>query len=217
MRRLPAVATLLGMVLLVPGIPARANVTETPSAYGEVSRFALASDNLRIGGKLYMYVAGGYEGVSADGEQYSKGFATRGRCYEFKKKHFKITVCMASSRAKNVPEGAFGVDPALRDAHLSIKGADGATKLRWTGRGVPSPDAWPAADPEFGAFAYAHVYRAARPRGTILGRRLDFRGFDAWSFLDEGADALVINHARATLRRTSDGIWHLRTVKRVRI
>jgi hypothetical protein len=215
MRRLSVLISLLTMALLAPALPATAHLPAGPGAYASAGTAAIASDNVRVGGRLYMYIAGGMQSTSSSsGEARTDGFAARGRCYELEKKNFKLTVCMASFRTRPIGSGAYTFDPALGSATLSMKDRRGDTKLTWAGRGVPSPDAGPAADPTFGAFAWAHVYRDARAKGTILGRHLELKGFDSWSFLDEGADAMVVTNGRDRLWRGSSGLYHLRTVSR---
>ena len=213
-----AAAAAAALISMLPGAaPAGARVLSAPGVYGGVGHAALAIDNLRIGKQLYMYAAGGFGGLTAEGKTYQRGFATRGKCFEFKKKHFKVTICMASGHSQKIGQDDFTFDPALQAAQLSMKGSEGRTNVEWTGRGKPSPEPGIAADPEFGALVDASVYRGARAHGTILGRRLAFKGFDAWSFLEEGADVFVINHARVQLWHSADGLVHVRAVKRVRI
>jgi hypothetical protein len=217
MRRITALSTLVAVAtMFAPHASAR--MAPGPGAGADLSNLAFASDNVRIGKHLYLYFGGGYDGINSAGKSYSRGFAGRGRCFTFKRKQIKLTICMATAKSRKIADEDFVFDPALQSASLSLSGPKGKTELDWTGKGRPEPGASPAADPSYGAFAWADLYRNARARGKILGRKIPLKGFSAWSFLDEGAMAYASSHGSSTTVWTSPGgLVHIRTVRRVRL
>lgn len=216
MRRLPVLLTTLALAF--SGVATQAPAHAAAAGAGAaLFQGALVTTQARVGGRLFMYLAGGTKGVADNGTQFAFGFAARGPCISIKRKQFKMTMCTASFRPHEIADEDFTFDPALDSAHLRLHEGKDRASVAWTGRGDRQPDAGPEADPGYGAYAYADVYRDAKAKGVVLGRRIETGHFGDWSFLDEGADAEVSTHGPLKFWRTADGRYHVRLVRRTRI
>jgi hypothetical protein len=197
MRRTAVLLTLLGMLGVLPHVSAAPR--EGP--FHTVFETADASWFVREHGKPYMYVGGGYRSTNPSGGARTFGFADRIKCWEKRTKSFAVTICFGSIRAKKIPSEDLQFDPLLNETSVSF----GKNRISWKGRGDYYPDAFPIADPEFGAIVYASVDRDARAKGKLLGLDLRTRGWKDWGYLSEGFFGGVITTEKGKVTYDEDG------------
>jgi hypothetical protein len=205
------VATGAVLVGLLPSSGARA---QEPGVDASISQLAYATNIVRHGGHDYMYIVGAEHVTRPNGRTRTTAYAKRSRCVTLEKKHIKLIACAAFVFPKRIPENAFEFDPLLQSARVRIKGKDGRTDVKWSGRSTPEPNASPFADASYGAGAYAEVYRVARASGTILGERYP-RGPMGFALLIEGAMAEAYTAGDTTITRMDNGALKIETRRRI--
>ena len=193
-----AAATLLGVL---PGATVRA---QEPGVHASTSQFAYATNIIHERGHDYMYLVGAHRSARVDGRTRTTGFAKRSKCLTLEKKRMKLIVCAAFVSPRRIPDKAFAFDPLMESASVRFRRKGERTAMSWRGRGVPEPLFAPFADAEYGAGAYAELWRDARARGTILGTRYPPRGL-GFAVLSEGGMAEGWAGSGMTVTRMSDG------------
>jgi hypothetical protein len=196
--------------MLVQPVGAAPAAAKDPKAFAGLTQFAYATNIVHIRGDDYMVLAGAERVTRADGTTRTTAYAQRSRCATLERKHFKVIACATFVFPHKVPAGAFDFDPLLDSARLRLSERAGQTNVRWAGRGLPSPDAWPGADPQYGAGVYADVYRDARARGRILVLAYNARRLGSFAIFDEGAFAEAYQVRGARITRMDDGALKVR-------
>ncbi|MGH2755123.1 MAG: hypothetical protein ACRDLB_11905 [Actinomycetota bacterium] len=183
------------------GVLPHAAAAQQPGVIHTVFEIADASWFVREHGRPFMYVGGGYRSTDPLGRTRTMAFADKIKCWEKKTKNFGLTICFGAVRATKIPSEDLQFDPLLNETTVSF----GRNRISWKGRGDYSPDAFPFADPNFGALAYASVDREARARGKLLGLNLQSRGWKDWGYLSEGFFGGVINRKSGRVTYEDDG------------
>ena len=197
MRRTAVLLTILTMLGVLPHVAGAAEQGPIHNVY----EAADASWFIRENGKPFMYVGGAYRNTNPAGRTRTFGFADRIKCWEKRTKRFGVTICFGSIRARRIASERFDFDPLLQQTSVSF----GKNRIKWTGRGDYSPDAFPFADPSFGAVAYASVDREARAKATLMGLDLRSRGWMDWGYLSEGFFGGVITTKNGKVVYNDDG------------
>ena len=197
MRRTAVVLTILTMLGVLPHVAGAA-----PSGpIHTVFESADASWFVRENGKPVMYVGGAYRNTNPLGRTRTYGFADKIKCWEKRTKNFAITICFGSIRARKIASDQLQFDPLLEQTSVSF----GKNRIAWQGRGDYYADAFPFADPSFGAIAYASVDRDARAKGKVMGLNLKSRGWMDWGYLSEGFVGGVITTRNGKVIHNDDG------------
>jgi hypothetical protein len=197
MRRTAVLLTALTSIAVLP----HAQAAPRPGPVHTVFETADASWFERENGKPVMYVGGGYRSTNPLGGTRTFGFADKIRCWEKRTKRFAVTICFGSVRAHKIPSDSLRFDPLLQSTSISF----GKNRISWEGRGDYYPDAFPFADPSFGALAYASVDRDARAKGKVMGLNLRSRGWMDWGYLSEGFFGGVITTKNGKVTYKEDG------------
>jgi hypothetical protein len=182
-----------------------AAVAKEPKAAVALTQFAYATNIVHMRGADYMVLAGAQRVTRVDGRTRTTAYAQRSRCATLERKHFKVIACATFVYPHKVPDRAFAFDPLLDSARLRLSEREGRTDVRWAGRNVPSPDASPGADPQYGAGVYADVYRDARATGRITGLAYTPRRLGSYAILDEGGFAEAYQARGMRITRLDDG------------
>lgn len=202
-------AVTLASTLALPAAP----VAARPKAVADAVQMAYASNIVRHAGANYFIVAGATRRTNPAGKTITTAFAQRSKCATLHKKRITLIACAAYVFPRKVPARVFDFDPLMQSARLHL--TSHRTALSWAGRGTPSPDAAPWADPGYGAVAGVDASRGARVDGRILGSAYPAHKFAAFGFLDEGAQAAVLESAGAKVVAGSPGVLVFRARYRV--
>jgi hypothetical protein len=208
---------LLACVALLTGMaPAGAHVLpKEPKAGGSLTQFAYASNIVRIKGADYMILAGATRVTKPTGAVKTTAYAQRSKCATLERKRIKVIACATFVFPHKVPARTFEFDPLMESAGLRLPNGGRPTELTWKGLGTPSPDAAPGADPQYGAFAYAELYRNARADGRLLGVQYHGRHFGAFAILNEGVGADAYQSRGLRIERLPGGALKVRAVYRL--
>ncbi len=132
------------------------------------------------------FFAGAYRNVTVGGRTVTMGFAVKGACEVVRSGGETVTRCHGRGIGGRLPERAFRVDVALREARLVLK-EDGIThRLGWAADTAP-PSAYVAGEAcDQGRGQGAGSMRHAAARGELFDRQLGGAGIDH-AFLARGA------------------------------
>jgi hypothetical protein len=208
MSKIGVIATLALGALLMPLVAHAA--PKDPKAHAALSQLAYATNIVHMKGADYMVLAGGQRVTRPDGTSRTTAYAQHSKCATLRRRHFKIIACATFVRPHKVASGAFEFDPLLESARLRLAERGERTNVRWVGRHIPSPDAWPGADPQYGAGVYADVYRDARARGRISGIAYKPGRLGSFAIFDEGAFADVYRARGVRITRLDNGALRVR-------
>lgn len=132
------------------------------------------------------FFAGAYRNAVTGGGTVTMGFAVKGSCEVERERGQKVTTCHGRGVGGRLPEDAFEVDVALREASLVLSEKGETHRLDWTADATP-PSAYFAGETcEQGGGQGAGSIRHAAARGELFGRRLAGEGRDH-AFLSRGA------------------------------
>lgn len=185
---------------MLSGDAARALPQGSTGPFGSVFQAADAVWTRKEAKGTFMYLAVGLHHTNlANQRTKTLAFIDRSKCVVAKTEDIKVTVCAGSARGRKVSSERFGFDPLMSEATLRFQG----NKVKWRAEDLPEPWAFPAADPSWGAIAFASVDRWATASGTVLGRRFKETRWSDWGSLSQGAFAGVILNGGPNAR-----IWY---------
>jgi hypothetical protein len=132
------------------------------------------------------FFAGAYRNAVAGGRTVTTGYAVKGACEVERERGQTVTTCHGRGIGGRLPEGAFEVDVALREAHLVLR-EDGAThRLDWAADAAP-PSGYVAGEAcDGGTGQGAGSIRHAAAHGELFDRSLGGAGIDH-AILSRGA------------------------------
>ena len=136
----------------------------------------------------YFAVAERYVDPTSGGLVTAAGVA-KGTCHVSGGRGFRMVVCGASGRMKEIPFEDFVVDPVLRSATMTVTMAGRTHTTEWTAVDrAPSAGAGVEAGPG-GVGAGAGMGRHVRARGKVFGASLDARRDLEFAVLSQSAGA----------------------------
>ena len=215
MLRIVRVVSLALVAAVVSALGPAARAGLEPEAVATVSQRAYASTVVHLHGADYMILAGAEHVTKATGATRTTAYAKKTKCATLERKRIKLIACAAFVFPRKIPARAFDFDPLLDSARLRFHKPGQPTSLRWQGRGTPSPDGFPGADPSYGAYAYAEVSREARANGRIVGLPYSGKHFASFALLDEGTDAEAYDARGMKITRLPGGVLKVRAVYRI--
>jgi hypothetical protein len=176
------------MLTLTTLLPQGAVAEPMPGAFSSVYRSGDAVWLRKEHGDTFMYFAGATHSINLMNQKMATfAFADRSKCAVAETKHLKVIACSGSGHAKKIDPSHFEFDPLMETARLDYEDAH----VRWMAKQDIQPDAWPYADPSFGAFASASVSRYSRATGRLLGTDIEGHSWMDMAFLGEGMYAFA--------------------------
>lgn len=216
MRR-AAAGLLATIAALAPALPAAPAAGAQAGGRVAMTQFAYATNLVHIGRSDYMIIAGAARVTNPAGRTRTTAYAKKSKCATLQKKHFKVIACSTFVWPRRIPDGNFTFDPSLDSAAARWRHDGRRTSLSWRGVHLPSPDGSPGADPGYGAYAQANLYRDARAGGRIVGIPYRTHHFGAFALLVEGGDGEVRSGRGLHIRRTASGALKVRALYRIRL
>lgn len=123
--------------------------------------------------------AGAYRSATAGGKTVTRGFAVRGSCTVERERGATSTTCHGRGIGGRLPEDAFQVDPALREARLVLHDGDVTHRLDWIADEYAPPNGYFAGEGcDEGTGQGAGSIRHASARGELFDRELTRAGID---------------------------------------
>jgi hypothetical protein len=216
MRRMSVVAILSTVVLA--GMP---SASGEPSAggYAEGRLEAVADWIQPRDGGLYLAVLAGRSADNFAGVGTWAGVA-KGRCRMLEGRRSRMLMCHASGKVVEIATEDFEMDPLLNSASVRVKVLGYHHKANWTGRGEITPAS--GAEVHGGSYpvvgAGAGVFRDAKARAKLFGKRIGGKGWLSFAQMGEQAAAFVfggLDDAGTEIVIRRDGTLTARRVMRV--
>lgn len=131
--------------------------------------------------------AGAYRSAVAGGKTITTGFAVEGYCKVERERGETVTTCHGRGIGGRVPNDAFEVDPALREARLVLRERGAVHHLAWSADAGAPPSGYLAGEAcDQGTGQGAGSMRHATARGELFDRELGGNGIDH-ALLSRGA------------------------------
>jgi len=126
------------------------------------------------------------------------GAVGKGECNVQKEESFTTIMCSGMGRAKEIPAEDFQLDPLLESGSLRVQVSGFRHTVSWTGRGrAPAASGGVQSSGDY-ADAWAGVFRDAKAKGRVFGKKVSSGPRDLMGFLAHGAGAGVYNDYRET-------------------
>lgn len=132
------------------------------------------------------FFAGAYRSATAGGKTVTTGFAVKGSCEVVRRGGETETRCHGRGIGGKLPDDAFEVDVALREATLVLDDGDVTHRLGWVADASPPSGYFAGEACDEGAGQGAGSVRHATARGELFDRELGGAGIDH-ALLSRGA------------------------------